>query len=172
MRRRNEITGLIFAALFLVLQTASWSFTISVPDEIAEKPEEERIEWLKNETEEAKREQIRVGEERYEARMNEKQRVIADMNKAALVRRQKIQAAQEARIEERKDAAARSKSTSFFAFMIIFPLAVIGFIHWRNSSRVRVPMMAHKESFEALKGSQDLMMKLKKKQSNTKRKTK
>jgi len=146
----------------------AYAFRISLPEDIVNKSEAERTKWLNNTLDKAHKEQLQLGRERYDKRMEDKASVAQVMLLEAEQRRELIQRARENQEKLEEDSSRQSAAIFGLLVIIIMPTTALFLYRRYLFTYARVPVRKSDAATKALKTSQELMRKLKKKKVDLK----
>jgi len=147
----------------------AYAFRISIPEDVAKKSEAEKTKWLNNTLDEAHKEQLQLGRERYDKRMEDKAAVANVMLQEAVQRREMIQHARENQEKLEKESARQSDAIIALLVIIILPAAAFFLYRRYRSTFVEAPVRTSDAAFKALQTSYAVMQKLKRKKVGDKK---
>ena len=153
------LTGMLLF-IFFSFGIDAFGFSIEIPEHVQKKSEEEQTQWLKQQMKEGREEQLKVGEERYHGRMDNKKQVAGSMIREAEERRRIIREAKELKNKREQDYNFKSQ-LGFIVVAILMISAGILYFSTRKT-KVKVPDI-DSDSKENLIKTQELMQKLHKK---------
>ncbi len=109
------------AALLACVRGASAA--LALPEEILEKSEAEQARWIEQQVEGSLEEKRQVAQERFDRRMEEKQRVALALAEEGRARRAAIRDVKMAEAERQQALADRTSHSIWIAALLMFPAA-------------------------------------------------
>jgi len=149
--KRFIIVCASFALLSLPLPLLA--FMQDIPEDIAKKPEQEQLQWLNQEFEQAYTLQLKVAQERHEQRMGRKEQMVQTLADQAF-EREKLIAAAEQQTREELEQVAKQTNAAFGGLVAMAVLAALA-AWWRWGRSVEVEVTAGGAAMSAEKARAD-----------------
>jgi hypothetical protein len=149
--KRFIIACASFALLSLPLPLLA--FMQDIPEDIAKKPEQEQLQWLNQEFEQAYTLQLKVAQERHEQRMGMKDQVVQTLANQAF-EREKLIADAEQQTREELEQVAKQTNAAFGGLIAMVVLAALA-AWWRWGRSVEVEVTAGGAAMSAEKARAD-----------------
>jgi hypothetical protein len=117
----------VFVSLATLAAGDSYALMFDVPDHIKNKPEQEQLQYLNSEFEQAYTLQLKVGKERYEQRMGTINVVVETMASQAFERQKLIEEAQQ---EVQRELEASAKQSDLALGGIVLTIGLLLLVAW------------------------------------------
>jgi hypothetical protein len=125
----------VFVSLATLAAGDSYALMFDVPDHIKNKPEQEQLQYLNSEFEQAYTLQLKVGKERYEQRMGTINVVVETMASQAFERQKLIEEAQQ---EVQRELEASAKQSDLALGGIVLTVGLLLLVAWCGAGEFRL----------------------------------
>lgn len=136
---------------------SAFGFMQALPDELKDRPAEDQLRWLNAEFEQAYTLQLKVAQERHDARMGRKDLVVQTLADQAFEREALITEAEKVTREELESVARQSNAALGGLVAVAVLLGVVAWWQWGRSVDVEVTQHSVAAAHEARSQTQEVL---------------